>query len=94
MKVDKELIRNVAALARLKLTSEEEEKFVEDFKEILKSFSVLDELDTKGFEGAFHPIELKNRIRDDLVEESLSQEEALSNTKHKKDGYFKGPRAI
>ena len=94
MKVDKELIRNVASLARLKLTPKEEEKFVDDFKEILKAFSVLDDIDTKEFEGAFHAIELKNRLREDLVEDSLSQEEALSNTKHKKDGYFKGPRAI
>ena len=94
MKVDKELIRNVATLARLKLTPEEEKKFVEDFKEILNAFSVIDKVDTSGVEGAFHSVEIKNRLRDDLVEESLSQEEALANTKHKKDGYFKGPRAV
>ena len=94
MKVDKELINNVATLARLKLTPEEEKKFIEDFKEILKSFSAIDKVDTSGVEGAFHSVEIKNRLRDDAVEESLSQEEALSNTEHKKDGYFKGPRAI
>jgi aspartyl-tRNA(Asn)/glutamyl-tRNA(Gln) amidotransferase subunit C len=94
MKVDKELIKNVASLARLELTEAEVKKFVEDFKEILKSFSVIEKVDTKGLEGAFHSIELKNRLRDDLVEESLSQEEALANTEHKKDGYFKGPKAI
>jgi Asp-tRNA(Asn)/Glu-tRNA(Gln) amidotransferase C subunit len=33
-------------------------------------------------------------LREDKVEKSLSQEVALANTKLKKDGYFKGPRAV
>ena len=94
MKVDKELIEHVAELARLKLTPEEEKKFLEDFKEILEAFSAIDKVDTKDVEAKFHPVDMKDRFRDDLVEDSLSQEEALENTKHKKDGYFKGPRAI
>ncbi|MBD3354888.1 Asp-tRNA(Asn)/Glu-tRNA(Gln) amidotransferase subunit GatC [Candidatus Woesearchaeota archaeon] len=94
MKVDKKLIENVADLARLKLTDKEKKEFVNDFKEILDTFSKIDEVDTKNTKESFHPVEIKNRSRDDLVEESLSQEEALSNTKHKKDGYFKGPKAI
>ncbi len=94
MKVDKELIKNVASVARLELTSEEEKQFLEDFKEILSAFSKIDEVDTKDEKPAFHAVEIKDRLRDDAVEKSLSQEEALSNTSHKKDGYFKGPRAI
>ncbi|MEE9525118.1 MAG: Asp-tRNA(Asn)/Glu-tRNA(Gln) amidotransferase subunit GatC [Candidatus Woesearchaeota archaeon] len=94
MKVDKELIKNVASLARLELTDKEEKQFEEDFKEILKAFSKIDEVDTKDTKESFQPVEIKNRLREDLVEESLSQGEALENTEHKKDGYFKGPRAI
>jgi len=94
MKVDKELIKKVASVARLELTDEEEKLFLEDFKEILEAFSKIDEVDTKDEEPAFHAVEIKDRLRDDAVEKSLSQEEALSNTEHKKDGYFKGPRAI
>ena len=40
MKIDKELIENVAKLARLELTDKEKELFVKDFKDILDSFSV------------------------------------------------------
>ncbi len=94
MKVDKELIKNVAELARLKLSEEEKKRFLKDLKEILDAFSKIDEVDTKEIEGTFHSVEMKDRLRDDLVEDSLSQEEALENTEHKKDGYFKGPRAI
>ncbi|MBW2995749.1 Asp-tRNA(Asn)/Glu-tRNA(Gln) amidotransferase subunit GatC [Candidatus Woesearchaeota archaeon] len=94
MKVDKELIRKVASLARLELTEAEVKLFEKDFKEILDAFSKIDEVDTKGTKESFQPVEMKNRLREDLVEDSLSQEEALENTEHKKDGYFKGPRAI
>ena len=94
MKVDKKLIKNVAELARLELNEKEEEQFLKDFKEILGAFSAIEKVDTKDIEGAFHSVEMKNRVREDLVEDSLSQKEALENTEHKKDGYFKGPRAI
>ena len=50
MKVDKELIKRVATVARLELTGEEEIQFVEDFKEILDAFSKIEEVDTSGLE--------------------------------------------
>ncbi|TKJ17525.1 Asp-tRNA(Asn)/Glu-tRNA(Gln) amidotransferase GatCAB subunit C [Candidatus Woesearchaeota archaeon B3_Woes] len=94
MKVDKDIIKNVAELARLKLTDKEILGFVKDFKEILNGFSVIDKCDVKGLKPSFRPVEIKNIMRDDLVEDSFSQEDALSNSEHKKDGYFKGPRAV
>jgi len=94
MKVDNKLIEHVASVARLKLSKKEIDKFKADFKEILDNFSKLDEVDVSNVEESFQPVELKNAMREDKVEKCLSQEEALSNTKLKKDGYFKGPRAV
>ncbi|MDO8740695.1 MAG: Asp-tRNA(Asn)/Glu-tRNA(Gln) amidotransferase subunit GatC [Candidatus Woesearchaeota archaeon] len=94
MKVDKELIEHVAELARLKLTNEEIDKFLPQLKEILDAFSKLDEIDVTDTKPSFQPIDLKNVMREDKVEKCLTQEEALSLTEHKKDGYFKGPRAV
>lgn len=94
MKIDEELIKKVADLARLDLSKEETKSFVKDFKEILDNFSSIDKCDTRGIKPSFQPVKIKNVVRDDKVEESISQEEALSNTEHKKDGYFKGPMAV
>lgn len=94
VKVDKELILKVAGNARLELSEAEVQQFVNDFKDILDAFSKIDEVDTKGIEASMQPVELKNVLRDDKTEPSLSQEDALKNTEHKKDGYFKGPRAV
>ena len=94
MKVDKELIKHIADLARLRLTEKEVEEFVPQLKEILDSFSKLDEVNTDDVKASFQPVELKNQMREDKVKLCLSQEKALSNSKENKDGYFKGPMAL
>lgn len=94
MKVDKELIEHIASLARLKLTEAEIKKFLPQLKEILNAFSKLDEVNTNNTKASFQPVELKNMMREDKTQPCLSQEKALSNSKEKKDGYFKGPMAV
>ena len=94
VKIDRELIEHVAELARLKLTGKEIEKFSKELKDIIDVFSKIDKVDTKNVETSLQPVELKNMLREDKEEKTFSQEEALSLSVHKKDGYFKGPRAV
>ena len=94
MQIDKKLLEHVAEVARLKLTEDEIRKFLPQLKEALEFFSQLQEVNTDGVKPSFQPVELKNVIREDKEEECLSQDDALSLTEHKKDGYFKGPRAV
>jgi aspartyl-tRNA(Asn)/glutamyl-tRNA(Gln) amidotransferase subunit C len=94
MKVDKELIKKVASVARLKLSEEECEGFSYELKDVLENFSNIDKCDTKGLEPSFHPVKLKDHLRADKVEKCLSQEKALENSSLKKDGYFKGPKSV
>jgi aspartyl-tRNA(Asn)/glutamyl-tRNA(Gln) amidotransferase subunit C len=94
MQIDKKLIKNVAEVARLNLNSKEIDEFVFELKEVLDNFSLIDKCDTTDVKPSFQPVELKNHLREDKITKCLSQDEALSNTNHKKDGYFKGPKAI
>lgn len=93
-KINKGLIEHVAEIARLKLTDKEIEKFSKELKDIIDVFSKIDKVDAKNVETSLQPVELKNMLRDDKEEKSFTQEEVLSLTEHKKDGYFKGPRAV
>jgi len=93
-KVDEELLAKVAENARLNLTKAEKKKFLPELKEVLNFFSELDKLDVSKEKPSFQPLEIKNVFREDKVSKCLSQEKALSNTSHKKDGYFKGPRVV
>ena len=92
--INKELVEHVAEVARLNLSEKEKKQFVKELKEILGSFSKLDEVDTKGIDISLQPVELKDMLREDKEENCLSQEDALSLAEHRKDGYFKGPRAV
>ncbi len=95
MDIDKELIKKVAKVARLELKEDEIFKFENDFKDILEHFKVLDELDTSKVELSIQPIEIADVLREDIPGTCLTQEQALSNShNHKKDGYFKGPKAV
>ncbi|MBL7206711.1 MAG: Asp-tRNA(Asn)/Glu-tRNA(Gln) amidotransferase subunit GatC [Candidatus Aenigmarchaeota archaeon] len=93
--MDKEMMEKVAKLARLNLTESEMKKFSKDLEEILKAFKSLDKVKTDSVKPTIQPIEMENITRDDKIEDSLSQEEALSNVKlNKEKGYFKGPRVV
>ena len=94
MEIDRKIIEHVANVARLKLTEEEIKKFLPQLKESLEFFSILQELDTKDVKPSFQPIEIKNVMREDEEKPCLSQDDALSLTEHKKEGYFKGPRSL
>ena len=94
MEVDRKLLEHVAEVARLKLNEEEIKKFLPQLKEALEFFSKLKELNTDSVKPSFQPVEARDAMREDKEEECLSQDDALSLTEHKKDGYFRGPRAV
>lgn len=94
MEITKELIKRVADNARLKLTDNETNEFMKELNDILNYFSKLKKLSTENVKPSFHPIELKNVMREDKQEASLSKEDVFLNTSHKKENYFKGPKAL
>ncbi len=94
MEVDRKLLEHVADVARIRLSEEEIKKFLPQLKESLEFFFKLNEVNTDNVKPSFQPVELKNAVRDDIEKECLSQNDALSLTEHKKDGYFKGPKVV
>ena len=92
--ITKDIIRHVAAVARLELSEKEIAEFLPQLKDVLAVFSKISEVNTDNVKESFHPVELKNRMREDIPKEPLTQEQSLKNTEHKKDGYFKGPKAV
>ena len=91
----KETIDYLSKLALLDLTEEEKEKLSKQLSDIISYFKKLNDLDTSDVKPTTHAIEgLKNVFREDIPWKSLSNEEALRNAEHKKDGYFKAPRIL
>lgn len=91
MKID---VTHVAKLANLPLTGEEKKKFDKQLSETLDYVAQLEEIDTKGIEPTSQVTGLENITREDKSSKSLSQEEALQNTKQKHNGLFKVPAIL
>jgi aspartyl-tRNA(Asn)/glutamyl-tRNA(Gln) amidotransferase subunit C len=87
-------VEYVASLARLEFTEKEKEKLTHELNEILKYVEKLNELDTDTVEPLAHVIELSNVFREDKVQPSISQEDALKNAPSKNDKFFKVPKVI
>ncbi|RPJ26583.1 MAG: Asp-tRNA(Asn)/Glu-tRNA(Gln) amidotransferase subunit GatC [Chloroflexi bacterium] len=92
VKVDEKLVREIASLARLDLTDEETKTFVPQFQDILKYFSILNELDTENVPPAYLSSANKSVTREDEVEESVPTREFLANAPQAKDDYVIIPR--
>jgi aspartyl-tRNA(Asn)/glutamyl-tRNA(Gln) amidotransferase subunit C len=86
MKID---VRNVAKLANLSLKPEEEKKFEKQLSDILTYVEKLKEVDTKNVEITSQVTGLENILRDDASTPSMTQDEALANTKSIQNGSFK-----
>lgn len=87
-KISREEVKKIAKLANLKLEENEAVRFQKQLSAVLDYVAILDELDTKNVKPASQVIGLKNVTRADETEPSLSQKEALSNTKNTHNGYF------
>jgi aspartyl-tRNA(Asn)/glutamyl-tRNA(Gln) amidotransferase subunit C len=82
-------VSHVAKLANLPLSDEEKKKFEKQLEETLQYIENLNEVDTNGVEPTSQVTGLENVLREDKTSPSLSQEEALSNTKSQQKGLFK-----
>lgn len=88
MKID---VKKVAKLANLKINLQDEKKFEQQLGEILGYVDKLKEVDTKNVEITSQVTGLENVTREDKSAPSLSQDEALSNTRSQHNGLFKVP---
>ena len=87
-------VKYVANLARVALTPAEEEKLSAQLGNILSYIEKLSELDVSQVEPTAHAVPLINVFRDDVVQPSLSNEEALRNAPSKANGLFLVPKIV
>lgn len=78
----------IAKLANLSIDSSDVDNMTQAFINTLSVVDELQKLDVTGVEPTSQVTGLENIYRDDVVGESFSQNEALSNTKYTANGYF------
>lgn len=99
MKITREVVQHVAALAHLELSEEELVRMERDLSSVLQYVEQLNQLDTAGVEPMAQVTdparpERPDPMRPDRQESWFSQAEALANAPLTGSGYFKVPRVI
>lgn len=90
--VNKELLKNLAELARLDLGGDEKE-IAEDLKKIVDYFEELKEIDTEDVLPVSGGTDLVNIFREDEYDKGkqLSREKAVQAFPEEKNGFLKVP---
>ena len=94
MKITREEVKHVAALARLEFSPEEEEHLTQQLNKILQYMDKLNRLDTTNVEPLAHVVDVVNAFREDRVANQPSLDTLLANAPAKEKNFFKVPKII
>ena len=91
MKITKEQVLHVAALARLKFTPEEEEMFRTQLGDII---DLADKLNDLNVEPTAQVLQIQNVYREDVRKDSYPREKILANAPEQSDGCYIVPKIV
>ena len=89
MALTNEQVEHVALLARLGLSDAERERMREQLSSILDHIDQLRAVDTSNVPPTAQVIPLEPILREDVVEPSLTVEQALANAPRSEGGYIR-----
>jgi aspartyl-tRNA(Asn)/glutamyl-tRNA(Gln) amidotransferase subunit C len=89
-------IKNIAKLASINLSEEEQDSLSNDLSIILEHVNALSDLklNSQQKEIFIHPLEKELELQEDEVVEFLTHDEAISNAPESKDGKFVVPPSM
>jgi aspartyl-tRNA(Asn)/glutamyl-tRNA(Gln) amidotransferase subunit C len=82
-------VRHLAGLARIDLHEDEVVRFTEQLSLIVESVAKISDAIDANTPATSHPIPLANVFREDVVQPSLTQEQALSGAPDSGQGRFR-----
>ena len=94
MPVSNERVRHIAKLARIAMSDDEIERLAPELNNILGWVEQLGEVNTDGVEPLTAVIELKLRLRDDVVNDGNIRDAVLANAPEAQHGFFAVPKVI
>ena len=88
--VSRDLVLALAKAARLELSGEETDRYTQQLNVILDAFRELDEVSTEGVEPSYHPIEIEDKLREDISE--TWDWNPLANIVDSEGKFIRGPK--
>ena len=93
-RINSEEVREIAALARLRLDEAEIDRMTHELDGILGYIETVKNLPTADVEPMTHAVPFDCPMREDVSGQSLTVEEALQNAPRRRDGSFEVPRIL
>ena len=94
-KFSTEYFHKLANDLKFDLSDEEIEELKKDFVAVEKQVSLFEKVDTQGVEPMVYPFETPTVfLREDVVSDVLTQEEALKNVKDARMGHVHFPKVV
>ena len=94
MALDKSDVENIAHLARLAISEEDVSAYAENLSNILTLVEQMNSVDTSGVTPMAHPLEMAQRLREDVVTEENQREHLQQHAPAVEDGLFLVPKVI
>ncbi|MEZ5451826.1 MAG: Asp-tRNA(Asn)/Glu-tRNA(Gln) amidotransferase subunit GatC [Thiothrix sp.] len=94
MSISAEEVKKVAHLARMAVPEEQLEGYVRNLSNILDLVDQLSAVDTAGVEPMAHPLDMTQRLREDVVTETNHREKYQAVAPEVEDGLYLVPKVI
>ena len=91
MAISKEEVKRVADLSKLSFKEEELDMFTEQMSQIIEMMERLEEVDTEGVAFTSNVTKEINVMREDVVVQTNTRDELMSNVPETQDGFIKVP---
>lgn len=92
--ISRDEVAHLADLAHIEMSEEELQSLAGELGQIVQSVASVSEVAGDDVPATSHPLPLRNVLREDVVGQTLSAEEALSGAPDAEDGQFKVPAIL
>tara|TARA_Y100000588_G_C13923735_1_gene782633 strand:- start:193 stop:498 length:306 start_codon:yes stop_codon:yes gene_type:complete len=94
MSETKTQLMHIASLAYIRLNQNHEESMTKDISNILNFVKKLESIDTQSVEPLMHPLDMNQRLREDIPDHTCLSNELESIAPDFEDGYYLVPKVI
>ncbi|MCU0791117.1 MAG: Asp-tRNA(Asn)/Glu-tRNA(Gln) amidotransferase subunit GatC [Nitratireductor sp.] len=94
MSVDLATVKRVARLSRIAVADEDAERMRDELNAILGFVAQLDEVDVTGVEPMTSVVEMKMKMRADVVTDGNKAADIVANAPLSEDGFFMVPKVV
>lgn len=92
--ISRDEVAHLAMLAHIEMSEEELRAMAGELGQIVQAVASVSEVAGDDVPATSHPLPLRNVLREDVVEQPLTAEEALSGAPDAEDGLFKVPAIL